>query len=119
MVGVMAMTPLHMTHHGLPLNLVGLAINIHILGMYGASPILGWLADRLGGSAVIGIGVIVFAAALMLGGFTETARATDLTHARDARARLVGRSDRPGRPCWPRRCRTGTESRCRAVRTHW
>jgi MFS family permease len=74
MVGVMAMTPLHMTHHGLPLNLVGLAISIHILGMYGASPILGWLADRLGGSAVIGIGVIIFAAALTLGGFADTAR---------------------------------------------
>lgn len=72
MVGVMVMTPLHMTHHGMSLNLVGLVISIHIFAMYGASPILGWLADRLGGPAVIGFGVIIFAAAMILGGFADT-----------------------------------------------
>lgn len=72
MVGVMVMTPLHMTHHGMSLDLVGLVISIHIFGMYGASPIMGWLTDRLGGAAVIGIGVIIFASALVLGGFADT-----------------------------------------------
>ncbi len=72
MVGVMVMTPLHMTHHGMTLDLVGLVLSIHIFGMYGASPIMGWLTDRLGGPAVIGIGVIIFAAALVLGGFADT-----------------------------------------------
>ncbi|NYE70904.1 MFS transporter [Microlunatus parietis] len=72
MVGVMVMTPLHMTHHGMTLDLVGLVLSIHIFGMYGASPIMGWLTDRLGGAAVIGIGVIIFAGALVLGGFADT-----------------------------------------------
>lgn len=72
MVGVMVMTPVHMTHHGMTLDLVGLVISIHIFGMYGASPIMGWLADRLGPRAVIVIGVIIFAAALLLGGFADT-----------------------------------------------
>ncbi|BDZ54480.1 hypothetical protein GCM10025870_15530 [Agromyces marinus] len=48
MVGVMVMTPVHMTGHGVTIGLVGLVISIHILGMYGASPLMGWLADRVG-----------------------------------------------------------------------
>jgi predicted MFS family arabinose efflux permease len=72
MVGVMVMTPLHMTHHGMTLDLVGLVISIHIFGMYGASPIMGWLTDRIGAPAVIGIGVIIFVAALVLGVFADT-----------------------------------------------
>ncbi|WP_394554131.1 MFS transporter [Agromyces sp. MMS24-JH15] len=63
MVGVMVMTPVHMHEHGLSLGLVGLVVSIHILGMYGASPIMGWLADRRGAVAVIaGGGVILFVA---------------------------------------------------------
>jgi MFS family permease len=57
MVGVMVMTPVHMVAHGLSISLVGIVISIHILGMYGASPLMGWLADRLGSLRVIGLGV--------------------------------------------------------------
>lgn len=72
MVGVMVMTPVHMNHHGLALNLVGLAISIHIFGMYGASPIFGWLADKINPHGVIGIGVVIFAVALVLAGLSST-----------------------------------------------
>jgi MFS family permease len=57
MVGVMVMTPVHMVAHGLSISLVGVVLSVHILGMYGASPLMGWLADRLGSLRVIGLGV--------------------------------------------------------------
>jgi MFS family permease len=67
MVAVMVMTPVHMHAHGLSLGLVGLVISIHILGMYGASPLFGWLVDRIGAVPVIGIGAVVLLTATVLG----------------------------------------------------
>ncbi|MDR5700528.1 MFS transporter [Agromyces aerolatus] len=67
MVAVMVMTPVHMHAHGLSLGLVGLVISIHILGMYGASPLVGWLVDRLGAIGVIGAGAVVLLSATLLG----------------------------------------------------
>ena len=67
MVGVMVMTPIHMTQHGLSLTLVGVVISIHILGMYGASPLMGWLVDRIGSTRVIGIGVVILLTATIIG----------------------------------------------------
>ncbi|MEV1128290.1 MFS transporter [Agromyces sp. NPDC049794] len=67
MVGVMVMTPIHMTQHGGSLTFVGIVISIHILGMYGASPIMGWLVDRIGSTRVIGIGVVILLTATTIG----------------------------------------------------
>ena len=67
MVGVMVMTPVHMAGHGLSLSLIGLVISIHIVGMYGASPLMGWLADRVGPPKVIATGIVIFVAALVVG----------------------------------------------------
>ncbi len=67
MVGVMVMTPVHMTAHGLSLSLVGVVISIHILGMYGASPIVGWLADRIGSARVISLGIGFLLTAALIG----------------------------------------------------
>ncbi|GLI26971.1 putative MFS-type transporter YdeG [Agromyces rhizosphaerae] len=69
MVGVMVMTPVHLHVNGLGIPLIGLVVSIHILGMYGASPLVGWLVDRIGTVRVIGIGVVVLAAAVTVGGF--------------------------------------------------
>ena len=69
MVGVMVMTPVHMTQHGLSLSLVGIVISIHILGMYGASPLVGWLADRIGSGRVIAIGAGILVTATLIGIF--------------------------------------------------
>jgi MFS family permease len=67
MVGVMVMTPVHMHHLGFGLDAVGIVLSIHIFGMYGASPLLGWVADRFG-EAVLGVVcVVVFACSLTLG----------------------------------------------------
>ncbi|WP_448808312.1 MFS transporter [Agromyces bauzanensis] len=67
MVGVMVMTPVHMTQHGMSLALVGIVISIHILGMYGASPLMGWLADRIGSTRVIAIGAGILLTATSIG----------------------------------------------------
>jgi len=67
MICVMVMTPVHMSEHGLSLSLVGVVISIHILGMYGASPIMGWLSDRIGSIRVIGIGAAILVTATVIG----------------------------------------------------
>lgn len=66
MVIVMVMTPLHMQHHGMTLELVGIVISLHVLGMYALSPLFGTLVDRWGAVRVAwsGIGVLALAAAL-------------------------------------------------------
>ncbi|MBZ2195013.1 MFS transporter [Occultella gossypii] len=77
MVMVMVMTPLHMQHHGMSLELVGIVISLHVLGMYALSPVFGWLADRwgavhtaIGGMVilVVAVGLGFLAAALAAGG---------------------------------------------------
>ncbi|MFE9660559.1 MFS transporter [Streptomyces sp. NPDC005955] len=68
MVGVMAMTPVHLGHHGAGIELIGLVISGHIAGMYAFSPVMGWLSDRLGRDAVIGLSVVLLACAALLAG---------------------------------------------------
>ncbi|SDT17458.1 Predicted arabinose efflux permease, MFS family [Agromyces flavus] len=67
MVGVMVMTPVHMTDHGLPIALVGVVLSIHIFGMFGASPVMGWLVDRIGATRVIAMGGGILLVATLLG----------------------------------------------------
>lgn len=68
MVALMTMSPLHMKEHGGSLTLVGISISIHVLGMYGFSPLVGMLADRLGRIQVIVAGQGLFLAAAVVGG---------------------------------------------------
>ncbi len=74
MVGVMVMTPVHMFHDGFSLDLVGLVISFHILGMYGASPFFGWLTDKITARGVVLVAVVIFAAALAVAAGSGTAR---------------------------------------------
>ncbi|HLU96323.1 MAG TPA: MFS transporter [Thermobifida alba] len=66
MIMVMTMTPVHMEHGGADLTAVGLTISLHVAGMYALSPLVGWLADRLGRVPVLlaGQGVLLAAAAV-------------------------------------------------------
>lgn len=68
MVGVMVMTPVHLDGHGATLTVVGVVISAHIAGMYAASPVFGWLADRRGPRVGIGVGLCLLAAALAVSG---------------------------------------------------
>ncbi|QGF25073.1 MFS transporter [Raineyella fluvialis] len=67
MVGVMSMTPIHLHGHGHDLEVIGLVISLHILGMYALSPVFGWLADRVGAIRVAGLGLAVLLAAVVTG----------------------------------------------------
>ncbi len=71
MVGVMTMTPPHMRDHG-HAELSALVIAVHILGMYGLSPLVGRVVDRIGairsvaiGASILGTGTV----AAVLGGY--------------------------------------------------
>ncbi|ATL26919.1 MFS transporter [Streptomyces formicae] len=68
MVSIMVMTPVDLGHHGASLQLVGLVISGHIAGMYAFSPVLGWLSDRFGRLAVIGLAVGLLSCAALLAG---------------------------------------------------
>jgi MFS family permease len=72
MVGVMAMTPVHIRSAGHPatetLRIVGVVLSAHIAGMYALSPVVGWLTDRVGRRPVIGAGLFLLIVACALAG---------------------------------------------------
>ncbi|MFF9558237.1 MFS transporter [Streptomyces albus] len=68
MVSVMVMTPVDLGSHGAGVELIGLVISGHITGMYAFSPVMGWLADRIGRVSVILVGVALLACATALAG---------------------------------------------------
>ncbi|EOM75478.1 MFS transporter [Rhodococcus rhodnii] len=67
MVAVMALTPVHMTHAGLSLGVVGLSISAHVAGMYALAPVFGLLTDRLGALPIIVAGQLVLTASCIVG----------------------------------------------------
>jgi MFS family permease len=69
MIAVMVMTPLHMDHGGAELELIGLVISIHVLGMYFFSPAMGWLADHVGRTPLLGLGGALLLVACLLSGW--------------------------------------------------
>src|SRR5690349_5067378 len=72
MVGIMAMTPVHIragSHDAAhTLRLVGLVLSAHIAGMYAAAPVFGWLTDRLGRQPVVGMGIVLLLMACTVAG---------------------------------------------------
>lgn len=69
MVSVMAMTPVHLLHHGASLSIIGLTISLHIAGMYALSPVFGVLADRVGRVPTVLVGQVLLVAALLTASF--------------------------------------------------
>ena len=59
MVGVMAMTPLHMDEHGHDVGVIGLVLSAHTAGMFAFAPLAGWAADRFGKVPSIAIGGLI------------------------------------------------------------
>ena len=68
MVAVMVMTPVHMKHVDVTLQVIGLVISIHVLGMYAFSPLVGYFTDKLGRIAVIQIGVVLLLLSTVISG---------------------------------------------------
>jgi MFS family permease len=72
MIGVMAMTPVHIrgAGHGpeRTLGIVGIVLSLHIAGMFAFSPVVGWLTDRFGRRAVIFAGIALLLVACGVAG---------------------------------------------------
>lgn len=68
MVSVMSMTPIHLDHNGATYSVIGIVISMHIAGMYALSPVVGWLADRIGRVRVLVLGMVLLLAAAVLAG---------------------------------------------------
>ena len=68
MIAVMVMTPLHMDHGGAALEIIGLVVSLHVLGMFFFSPLVGLLADRLGRTSMLAVGAVLLWVSLWLSG---------------------------------------------------
>jgi MFS family permease len=66
MVGIMSMTPVHLSMMNVILPLIGLTVSLHTAGMYAFSPLFGWLSDRWGRISVILLGQVILLAALVI-----------------------------------------------------
>jgi len=56
MVATMAIAPVHLVRHGHGLTNVGIAVSVHVLGMFAAAPLWGRLGDSVGHLVVITVG---------------------------------------------------------------
>ena len=74
MVAVMAMTPVHLVHHGATVAESSFVISLHVAGMYAFSPVFGFASDRFGRIPVMIAGqVILFASLILTSAFSENA----------------------------------------------
>ena len=63
---MMALTAVSLSHHGHELSAISLSVAIHVIGMFGFSLPLGWLADRAGRRQVLLGGMFVLAAGAII-----------------------------------------------------
>jgi len=68
MIGTTSTSPVHLHDHGHRVGTIGLAVAVHLGGMYITSPLSGWLSDRLGRLPVIGLGGVVLLVAVAIAG---------------------------------------------------
>jgi len=68
MIAVMVMTPLHMHHGGAELEIIGVVVSAHVLGMFAFAPVVGWSADRFGRVPVMMSGAVILLGSLALSG---------------------------------------------------
>jgi MFS family permease len=68
MVGVMALTPVHMQDDGAALRIIGITISLHIAGMFALSPVMGWISDQIGPMPTILAAQVFLIAAVALAG---------------------------------------------------
>jgi predicted MFS family arabinose efflux permease len=72
MIGVMAMTPVHIRSAGHDaahtLRVVAVVLSFHIAGMFAFAPVFGWLTDRLGRRSIIVAGIALLLTACALAG---------------------------------------------------
>jgi len=68
MISTTSTSPVYLHDQGHHVQTIGLAVSLHLAGMYVASPLSGWLCDRFGRLTMIGVGALVLIGAVMLAG---------------------------------------------------
>ena len=68
MVLVMTATPLRIEDAGYGLNIVGLVLSFHAVGMFAFAPLVGKMVDRMGNLPALGIGALLTWTSLLLSG---------------------------------------------------
>jgi len=68
MIGVMALTPVHLHHGGATLTVVGIVLSVHIAAMFALSPVIGLIADQVGRVQVICAGQLILIASAVVAG---------------------------------------------------
>jgi MFS family permease len=72
MIGTTSTSPVYLHNHGHAVGTIGLAVAMHLGGMYVASPLSGWLSDRFGRGMMIAVGGIVLLIAMALAGLVPS-----------------------------------------------
>jgi len=78
MIGVMTVSPIHMSQGGQNPLIIGIMLSLHIAGMFAFSPYVGWLVDRVGGQLIIVAGALVLTVGAVMAANTEAQHATGL-----------------------------------------
>ena len=68
MISTTSTSPVYLHDQGHAVQTIGIAVSLHLGGMYVASPLSGWLCDRFGRLPMIGVGALVLIGAVMLAG---------------------------------------------------
>ena len=68
MISTTSTSPVYLHDQGHNVQTIGVAVSLHLGGMYVASPLSGWLCDRLGRPPMIGVGALVLIGAVLLAG---------------------------------------------------
>ena len=76
MISTTSTSPVYLHDQGHTVQTIGVAVSLHLGGMYITSPLSGWLCDRFGRLPMIGVGALVLIGAVMLAGL---ARGSDRT----------------------------------------
>jgi MFS family permease len=70
MISTTSTSPVYLHDQGHGVQTIGIAVSLHLAGMYVASPLSGWLSDRFGRLPMIGAGALVLIVAVVLAGLT-------------------------------------------------
>jgi MFS family permease len=73
MIATTSTSPVYLHDHGHAVHAIGLAVSLHLAGMYVASPLSGWLADRLGRLPTIGAGALILLLGVTIAGLVPGA----------------------------------------------
>src|SRR5256886_7904362 len=68
MISTTSTSPVYLHDQGYHVQTIGLAVSLHLAGMYVASPLSGWLCDRFGRLSIIALGALVLIGAVIVAG---------------------------------------------------